>query len=245
MEVEIKKQNVREIMSDNYLFQYDYGQKLRVKGINSSASSLVVHFSTNYLTQAIEVLGTFSGKELIAGIPDQLLNDKSQDINYYIYAYIYVVDDTSGTTEYKIIIPVRAREQKSSETPTPAQKSEFEEVVANVNAAAKTASDAAQVAADKAAETYAASADIDTLKSDVSSLKTNLTNASNKADTNAKAITNLQSDLTTLSATVKDAQNSIFSISSEQKELIEDVRELQSIGIFIDSDGKFYIEEDE
>jgi hypothetical protein len=51
--------------------------------------------------------------------------------------------------------------------------------------------------------------------------------------------------LTTLSATVKDAQNSIFSISSEQKELIEDVRELQSIGIFIDSDGKFYIEEDE
>ena len=143
------------------LWQHDYGQILRITGADLP-KAVEVQFSTkdkggDTLTRiGITVDGATEVK-----VPDSLLKNENCTQNYLIYAWIYVTDDTSGNTEYQIILHVKSRPkpEKPTEEPLP-EPNIFHETVEAVNAAADRAKMAEQSAKESATEAgkYAASA---------------------------------------------------------------------------------------
>ena len=88
-------------------WQYDYGQILRIEGLNLP-TAVEIHFSlTEKGGEAVTRIGMTKDGVTDVVIPDSFLenNDITQD--YQIYAFIYLRDDTSGQTEYKIPISVK------------------------------------------------------------------------------------------------------------------------------------------
>ena len=94
-------------------------------------------------------------------IPNELLKNDGRTYDYCIYAYIYLTDETSGSTEYEIVLRVKSRTkpENPSEEPLP-EPNIFHETVVAVNASAERAETAEKNA--KASEVeagkYAASA---------------------------------------------------------------------------------------
>lgn len=132
------------------LWQYDYGQILRLKGFDLPLAT-EVHFSTVPTGGEAETrIGTTIDGVTEVHIPGELLKlPKTQD--YSIYAYVYVTDAESGNTEYKIRIPVRSRPKPIPDKGTEEEKSQLAEAVNAVNAAADRA-EGAKDAAVKSAE---------------------------------------------------------------------------------------------
>lgn len=90
-------------------WQYDYGQILRIEGLNLP-TAVEIHFSlTEKGGESVTRVGMTKDGVTDVVIPDSFLenNDITQD--YWIYAFIYLRDDTSGQTEYKIPISVTSR----------------------------------------------------------------------------------------------------------------------------------------
>lgn len=132
------------------LWQYDYGQILRLKGFDLPLAT-EIHFSTAPTGGEAETrIGTTIDGVTEVHIPGELLKlPKTQD--YSIYAYVYVTDAESGNTEYKIRIPVRSRSKPIPDKGTEEEKSQLAEAVNAVNAAADRA-EGAKDAAVKSAE---------------------------------------------------------------------------------------------
>ena len=132
------------------LWQYDYGQILKIEGL-ALPETYEVHFSlTETGGTSVEQIGDADG----VIIPDALLQAGTP-----IYAFIFLhtgADD--GETEYKITIPVKARPKPSEEKPTPVQQDVITQAIATLNKAVEdTAEDAAsaQASADAAATSEA------------------------------------------------------------------------------------------
>lgn len=85
------------------LFQWDYGQELRIKGISMSTVS-EVHFSNSKEKEALVVPAVDQGEYITCQIPDVLLTK-----NVDIIAYIYDIQSTSGETVRTITLKVEAR----------------------------------------------------------------------------------------------------------------------------------------
>lgn len=94
-------------------------------------------------------------------IPDELLKNEGHSQDYSIYAYIYLTDETSGNTEYQIILHVKSRTkpENPSEEPLP-EPNIFHETIVAVNASAERAETAEKKAKASATEAskYASSA---------------------------------------------------------------------------------------
>ena len=91
------------------LWQWDYGQKLQLVGLSLPAA-VEIHFSLQQCGgDAITRIGVTEDGVTEAGIPDELLENEGKAVNYYIYAFVYVVTEESGETEYRISMPVRSR----------------------------------------------------------------------------------------------------------------------------------------
>ena len=129
-------------------WQWDYGQILKVNGLNLP-EYFEVHFSNNKESgDSSTAIGT-DGEVII---PDGYLTTGEK-----IYAFIYLHETQSdGETEYRIEIPVRKRPKPTHEEPTPEQQSEIEELIAALNGAVARAgeeaeaSEASRIAADNA-----------------------------------------------------------------------------------------------
>ena len=137
-------------------YQWNYGQILRINGIDLP-HSFQVHFSnTPKVGTSTTSIGT--GGEVV--IPDAYLTTGKT-----VYAWIFLHNaDTDGETMYAITIPVIPRPQPTDEEPTPVQQSEINQLIDALNSGvdrAETAADsaeAAQTAAETAAGESAASA---------------------------------------------------------------------------------------
>ena len=128
-------ENPRELITDA-VWQYDYGQILDVSVIEDLPAAFEVHFCNKGDTQTTTSIGQ-NGQ---VTVPDAyLLTGK------YIYAYIYLhTGENDGETEYKVTMPVNARQYASHETPTPVQQSEIEELMAALTAGVEAAEGAAE-----------------------------------------------------------------------------------------------------
>ena len=115
-------------------WQYDYGQILRIQGLNLP-KAVEIHFSMAEKSgESITRIGTTKDGVTDVLIPDSML-EKETDQNYSIYAFIYLSDATSGNTEYRIAIMVNTRPKP--EVPGSPEESEiFRETIEAVNQAA-------------------------------------------------------------------------------------------------------------
>lgn len=142
------------------VWQYDYGQVLRITG-PELPPAVEVQFSLDEKSgETLSRVGTTVDGVTKVKIPDELLKHSATS-NYRIYAYIYLTDETSGSTKYEITIPVRVRSKPTSPAEDPETDPDlFRETVVAVNASAERAKMAEQNAKESATEAgkYAASA---------------------------------------------------------------------------------------
>lgn len=142
------------------VWQYDYGQVLRITG-PELPPAVEVQFSLDEKSgETLSRVGTTVDGVTEVKIPDELLTHSATS-DYRIYAYIYLTDETSGNTKYEITIPVRVRSKPTSPTEDPETDPDlFRETVVAVNASAERAKMAEQNAKESATEAgkYAASA---------------------------------------------------------------------------------------
>lgn len=122
------------------IWQYDYGQILSITGQNLPTAT-EVHFSLDMKGgSTLSRVGTTVDGVTTVKIPDELLKNNGKSGDFSIYAFIYVTDEESGNTEYRITIPVysRPKPENPSEDPTP-EPNIFHETVIAVNIAANRA----------------------------------------------------------------------------------------------------------
>lgn len=142
------------------VWQYDYGQVLRITGPELPPAVEVQFSLAEKSGETLSRVGTTVDGVTEVKIPDELLTHSATS-NYRIYAYIYLTDETSGNTKYEIIIPVRVRSKPTSPAEDPETDPDlFRETVVAVNASAERAKMAEQNAKASATEAgkYAASA---------------------------------------------------------------------------------------
>lgn len=142
------------------VWQYDYGQVLRITGPELPPAVEVQFSLTEKSGETLSRVGTTVDGVTEVKIPDELLTHSATS-NYRIYAYIYLTDETSGNTKYEITIPVRVRSKPTSPAEDPETDPDlFRETVVAVNASAERAKMAEQNAKESATEAgkYAASA---------------------------------------------------------------------------------------
>ena len=109
------------------LYQHDYGQVLRLTGIELPPV-WEMHFSNEQRGVSVTALGAGDS----VAIPDGCLTSGK---NVYAWVYLHTGAD-DGETEYMITIPVIPRAAVGEETPTPVEQSAITEAIAALNAAA-------------------------------------------------------------------------------------------------------------
>ena len=109
------------------LYQYDYGQILRFRGL-TLPDSYEVHFSNNdQAGTAKTAIGTSEGVE----IPDEFLTNGNP-----VFAWVFLhTGQSDGETVYKVIIPVTRRSRATDTPPTPEQQSAITQAIALLNQA--------------------------------------------------------------------------------------------------------------
>lgn len=125
------------------LWQHDYGQILRITGVEFP-KAVEIQFSLNEKSgSTITRIGTTVDGATEVQIPNELLKNDGRTYDYCIYAYIYLTDETSGSTEYEIVLRVKSRTkpENPSEEPLP-EPNIFHETVEAVNASADRAENA-------------------------------------------------------------------------------------------------------
>lgn len=134
------------------LWQWDYGQVLRIQGLNLP-KAVEIHFSLQESGgEAKKRVGFTKDGVTDVVIPESMLENEESLGNYDIYAFIYLTDDTSGQTEYKICMPVKAR-PKPEAFDKPEDGEIFREAIKAVNDAADRAESAEQQSAQHAEQT--------------------------------------------------------------------------------------------
>lgn len=119
------------------IWQYDYGQILSITGQNLPTAT-EVHFSLDIRGgSTLSRVGTTMDGVTTVKIPDELLKNNGKSGDFSIYAFIYVADEESGNTEYRITIPVYSRPKPENPSVDPAPEPNiFHETVTAVNNAA-------------------------------------------------------------------------------------------------------------
>lgn len=134
------------------LWQWDYGQVLRIQGLNLP-KAVEIHFSLQESGgEAKKRVGFTKDGVTDVVIPESMLENEEVIDSYNIYAFIYLTDDTSGQTEYKICMPVKAR-PKPEAFDKPEDEEIFREAIKAVNDAAERAETAEQQSAKHAEQT--------------------------------------------------------------------------------------------
>lgn len=108
------------------LYQYDYGQVLKLEGVELPVA-YEVHFSNSDTGNAKTSIGNADG----VVIPDEFLLSGEQ-----IRVWLFLHDGTNdGETEYKGIIPVYARAKPTDQAPTPVQQDVITQTIAALDEA--------------------------------------------------------------------------------------------------------------
>lgn len=116
-----------------WIWQYDYGQVLRIQGMDLPTAA-EIHFSLRETGgEAVTRVGVTKDGVTDVVIPDSMLENNNTTVDYEIYAFIYLNDESSGRTVQKIIIPVKSR-PKPEAFDAPGDAELFREAIAAVNA---------------------------------------------------------------------------------------------------------------
>lgn len=144
--------NLTKETSVNGIYQYDYGQILRIQGLDLP-TAVEIHFSlTETEGEAVTRIGTTKDGVADVVIPDSMLENEDTEMDYNIYVFIYLADETSGETVKRITLKVKARPRPEA-FDTPEDAKLFREAIKEVNNAADRAEEAERKVSEYAAQT--------------------------------------------------------------------------------------------
>ena len=134
------------------LWQWDYGQTLRIQGVKLPAAVEVQFSTTERIGETVTRIGVTQEGVTEVPIPDTLLEGNGTTQDYTIYAFVYIENGDSGKTEYRVSMKVRARPKPEAHA-TPEEGELFRQAIVAVTESADRAESArksAETAADQA-----------------------------------------------------------------------------------------------
>lgn len=169
------------------LWQWDYGQTLRIQGVKLPAAVEVQFSTTERIGETVTRIGVTQEGVTEVSIPDTLLEGSGTTQDYTIYAFVYIENGDSGKTEYRVSMKVRARPKPEAHA-TPEEGELFRQAIVAVaesadraesaRKSAETASDQAEDAKNAAeAAVGSAQASADEAKTAKANAKTAVKNA--------------------------------------------------------------------
>ena len=91
------------------VYQYSYGITLRISNVQLPTAVEVQFSLYDTRGESIPRIGLTQDGVTDVIIPDSMLENGDATEDYNIFAWVYVRGEKTGTTEYKIVIPVLAR----------------------------------------------------------------------------------------------------------------------------------------
>ncbi len=196
------------------LWQWDYGQKLRIQGLNLPPA-VEIHFSLSKSGGSSESrVGVTKDGVTDVPIPDSMLENGGTVQNYYIYAFIYLTDKDSGKTVKWIQLHVNSR-PKPEAFDSPEEKELFREAIAAVNESADRAKNA-----EKSSEAWAHGHD-DYPERDEDNAKFYSDKAGEKAEetaSNLQEVSNLANQVKENAETVASDKNAVEEFKNKSGE---------------------------
>ena len=152
------------IVKTDTIYQYNSGQVLQVEGL-AFTNSTEFHLAIHGKDTASIITGTIANNIAKITIPEVLMINDFCTCNYRIDVFVYVIDNDSGYTKYKIIIPVKSRPRPKDYYVDLPTVPELKSLKQELNTAVNNFNDA-----------YT---EIDQLKSETASLKEEIDNVEN------------------------------------------------------------------
>ena len=134
------------------LWQWDYGQTLRIQGVKLPAAVEIQFSTTERIGETVTRIGVTQEGVTEVPIPDTLLEGSGTTQDYTIYAFVYIENGDSGKTEYRVSMKVRARPKPEAHA-TPEEGELFRQAIVAVAESADRAESArksAETASDQA-----------------------------------------------------------------------------------------------
>ena len=134
------------------LWQWDYGQTLRIQGVKIPAAVEIQFSTTERIGETVTRIGVTQEGVTEVPIPDTLLEGGGTTQDYTIYAFVYIENGDSGKTEYRVSMKVRARPKPEAHA-TPEEGKLFRQAIVAVTESAdraESARESAETASDQA-----------------------------------------------------------------------------------------------
>lgn len=136
------------------LWQYNYGQVLRIQGGNLQKAQEIQFALEETGGDSLTRIGITQGGVTDVVIPDTMLENNDSEVDYPVYVFIYNRDETSGETVDKFVLNVLSR-SKPEHTGGSDDGDAFGKVIEAVNNAAERAESAEKQAGEYAEQTKA------------------------------------------------------------------------------------------
>ena len=202
----------RSTRRDQKLWQYDYGQMLRITGKEFPKVTEVQFSLQRSGGHTLDRIGTFDSGILSVQIPNELLQNKGATSDYTIYAFVYLSGDGCGNTKYMIQLPVESRPEPTDPSEDPSiDPSIFKDAVNAVNASAERAETAEKSARESAAKAKGYAESAGKSKEDVENARDNAITSIGKAKESALSNIASKTDESVLKIQrqTEESQNSI------------------------------------
>ena len=162
------------------LWQWDYGQTLRIQGVKLPAAVEVQFSTTERIGETVTRIGVTQEGVTEVPIPDTLLEGSGTTQDYTIYAFVYIENGDSGKTEYRVSMKVRARPKPEAHA-TPEEGELFRQAIVAVTESADRAESARKSAETSADEAKTAKENAETAVKVAEAFKTEAETARSEA----------------------------------------------------------------
>lgn len=227
------------------LWQWDYGQTLRIQGVKLPAAVEVQFSTTERIGETVTRIGVTQEGVTEVPIPDTLLDGGETTQDYTIYAFVYIENGDSGKTEYRVSMKVRARPKPEAHA-TPEEGELFRQAIVAVAESADRAESARKSAETSADEAKTAKENAETAVKVAEAFKTEAETAKNDAvqakEAAEKAKSGTAADREVTEAASKAAQVSAVSAEKSaeraetaKEEIQESADQIQKNATEIDS----------
>lgn len=162
------------------LWQWDYGQTLRIQGVKLPAAVEVQFSTTERIGETVTRIGVTQEGVTEVPIPDTLLDGGGTTQDYTIYAFVYIENGDSGKTEYRVSMKVRARPKPEAHA-TPEEGELFRQAIVAVAESADRAESARKSAETSADEAKTAKENAETAAKVAEAFKTEAETARSEA----------------------------------------------------------------
>lgn len=153
------------------LWQWDYGQTLRIQGVKLPAAVEVQFSTTERIGETVTRIGVTQEGVTEVPIPDTLLEGSGTTQDYTIYAFVYIENGDSGKTEYRVSMKVRARPKPEAHA-TPEEGELFRQAIVAVAESADRAESARKSAEASANEAKTSKENAETAVKNAEAFKT-------------------------------------------------------------------------